>query len=438
MSRKKDKIEKWIDLDKLPRFKRGNKTCIDWVNSIGVTIPFFYNGMSGEIKILKYYPSNGKIEVYIPGYTKENCDIIYTSTLKNCELGLVLKQKLIYTHPELEIYFVNKEDMYKYYSNSAVYVKAKCIDCGYVKDVLISDLANNGFTCDRCADRNSYPNKFMTSLLEQLDCNYIPEASRRKCNFNWLQKYRFDFFVTIKNQSFFIEMDGTWHYKDNRMSGRSAQEQQKIDKIKDDLAYKNGYRVIRICCDYKTPEERFEYVKNSILNSELFDLLELKSKNINWGECNKYGLKSKLILACEYWESGIHSTSEIAKKIGVCISTVIKYLKTGADHKLCSYSFEASEQYRRKKTIENNKIRLSKPLVVLKNNNIIGVYCSAAFLESISIEVFGTKFRQDNITACCRGNNKTAYGYNMKYITQDEYNDLLLHQQHKINLKEAI
>ena len=98
---------------------------------------------------------------------------------------------------------VNKEDAYKYTkcSNKKVYVK--CPDCGSIKKdkVRINDLYRYGFSCKKCGDNISYPNKFMYNILDQLNIDFIPEYSPE-----WLGRKRFDFY--IPSLSLIIEMDG--------------------------------------------------------------------------------------------------------------------------------------------------------------------------------------------------------------------------------------
>ena len=36
-------MENYVDLSNLPTFKSGNKICINWKESVGKTIPFYYN-----------------------------------------------------------------------------------------------------------------------------------------------------------------------------------------------------------------------------------------------------------------------------------------------------------------------------------------------------------------------------------------------------------
>lgn len=432
---------KWVDLSKLPKFLRNGKECIDWAKSIGCIVPFNYNGALGNIKILKYYAKNNKIEVYIPGYTKGNYDVVYTSTLKQCQLNNILRSKIIDTNPDVLAYLLKQSDAYKYSNGSPTIIDVKCPLCGYIKKMSVYDLTHYGFSCDNCGDNGHYPNKFMAGLLDQLQCNYTLEASRTKCNLEWLERYRFDFLINMPNKKFFIEMDGAWHYNDKYFNSSGENSQRIIDRRKDYLAKSHGYDVIRINCNYKHIRERFNYIKDSILNSELYDLFNLQHKDINWEECNKRGITSRLYQACEYWNSGIHDRFKIANKMGISPATVFNYLKIGAEHGICLYNAENNRKHAIDKISQINKKRISKQLMVFTNDNIIGVFYSAAYLENVSMYLFGKQFKQNTITACCREDCKTAYGYNMKYISYEEYEQLLPQFQtiqNKCNLQEVI
>jgi hypothetical protein len=97
-------------------------------------------------------------------------------------------------------YFQNGEEEAKLYvPGSSKRAYFKCPDCGKIKSkpLAISDLNRKHSIGCKCKDNKSYPEKFMSEVLEQLNFNYIWGYSP-----NWLRGYRgskqpaqFDFFL---------------------------------------------------------------------------------------------------------------------------------------------------------------------------------------------------------------------------------------------------
>ena len=267
------------------------------------------------------------------------------------------------THPELMKYLVNKEDGYKYSYGSGKKILCKCPDCGFEKEMIISNLTSkykNEFTCPKCGDGTSYPEKIMFNLLKQLNIkNIIPQYS--KINTFWCDRYRYDFYFKYNNEKYIIETNGEQHYKDNKFK-KSVNEQINIDNIKKELAIKNGIKAenyIVIDCRYS----KVEYIKNNILKSRLNDIFDLD--NINWIEIDKQSQKSLVKEICDYWHlhndinnEGL-STGDILKKFDCKKCSIIKYLKLGTKFGWCNYN-------PKEEMIKSGK-RSSK---ILKDNNI--------------------------------------------------------------------
>lgn len=56
---------------------------------------------------------------------------------------------------------VNKEDGMKYSHGSNKYVDCKCPNCGFEKQVMVSNLCRKGFKCPICSDGISYKEKYI-------------------------------------------------------------------------------------------------------------------------------------------------------------------------------------------------------------------------------------------------------------------------------------
>lgn len=219
---------------------------------------------------------------------------------------------------------------------------------------------DKGYTCPKCSDGISYPNKFMFNILEQLNINFKTEYSPK-----WMKPKRYDFYFEINNKKYIIEMDGEFHYKNNHLNGQTAKQSQEIDDYKDKLAKEYSIEVIRIDCNYDKLKNRFEYIKENILHSKLNNIFDLNS--IDWDKCNNESLKTNINKACDLWNKGISSTKEIANKMKIDKTTVVDYLNIGYKLNLCNYN-----------SIEQKQISLSKMLKASWDKNSIQLYCKNA------------------------------------------------------------
>jgi len=256
--------------------------------------------------------------------------------------------KIAVTHPHLIKYFVNKEDAYKYSSGIKKRIPIKCSNCGYEKDISISNYINHGFGCPRCSDGIPYPEKFMLCILEQLlDKDFVVQLS--KSTFSWCENYKYDSYINKINC--IIETHGLQHYEENKsVYWQSLEETQNNDFDKEWIARKNNIKNY-IIIDCRKSE--LEWIKNSIMSSKLPILLNFKEEDIDWLKAHETGCKSLVKEACELWNSGINSTLEIAEKLKVYRTTISNYLKQGAELEWCDY--DAGEEHRKNLSLINAK-----------------------------------------------------------------------------------
>lgn len=286
-----------------------------------------------------------------------------------------------------------------------------CPNCGYEKSYKIYVISTFGFSCPKCGDGFSYPNKFMFNLLEQLKIDFTTEYSP-----NWIKPKKFDFYFKFNDKKYIIEMDGRLgHGYGNTLLRKTPEETKKNDEYKDFMAEKHNIKVIRINCT----ESNLEYIKNQILNSHLKYILNLSI--IDWEKCHKFACSSRLKEACELWNQGIKNAKQISKIMKISHSTVVRYLNDGAMCNLCDYNPDniMKEIYKTNKI--RNKIYHSKPIVQLTHNNI--------FIKKWenSREVYnklGIQYK--NISAVCRKLRKTAGGYKWMY-----YEDYIAQQNNQ-------
>ena len=190
-----------------------------------------------------------------------------------------------------------------------------------------------------------------------------------------------------------IETHGLQHYSDKELfNNKHKYTERENDKYKRELAIQNGVQnYIELDCRYSD----FKYIKNSILNSEMDNLFNLSL--IDWELLSKECLKSKVIEVCDIYNSGIRSTVEIAKMLGLDSSTIADYLRRCDNAGLCKYL--------------PNEWRIRK-IICVDTGKIYET------LKAVGEDGFNTS----QVSECC--NHKegvcTAGGYNWCFL--DEYN----------------
>lgn len=414
-----DKYNVMVDMSLLPRLTGYCGARIDWQNAIGSIIPFVSNDITGHLTIIENDNRRVLVDrhINIDGLNDEKETWILKSALLNCNLCRSIFKEVAFTRPDLIKFFDDISDAFKFVKTDNAQVCFKCPKCGFKKINSIHEINDYGFTCDKCENHsNGYPNKFMMSFLDQLHCNYIVEANRNKTGFEWLEKYRFDFLLEHEGKFYFIEMDGHFHFNNNRMNGVTAEESQAIDRYKDEIANKNGCQVIRIDCNYKGINNRFNYIKNNIINSELMSVLRIKESDIDWQQCDRDALSNILYTICECWNTGIRDTKAIAKQLGLSWSCVYDNLKKGVNLGLCDYD----PNFTREMTRKRQRDKTSIPVKVLQNEKLIGIFESSSELSRQSESLFGVFFNPGHLSYS-RRNGGLCHGYNIQETSREEY-----------------
>jgi len=238
--------------------------------------------------------------------------------------------KIAVTNPDLVDFFVDKEDVLKYSSGSEKSTLIRCPECEFQNKRIIKNFIRYGINCPKCSDGVPYPEKFMFSVLCQLDIIFKTQLS--KSTFEWCGKYQYDNFISEINC--IIETHGLQHYEENANWKMSLDKTQENDKLKEQNAKDNNIgNYIVLDCRYS----QLEWIKNSIMHSEIPRLLNFKEEDINWLQCSEYACKNMVKEACNLWNSGINKTIIIADKLRISRATVLRYLKQGAELKWCKY-----------------------------------------------------------------------------------------------------
>lgn len=229
-------------------------------------------------------------------------------------------------HPEILKYLVNPEEAKEITPSSNKYVLCKCPECGHEKKIMVSNLVQHGFSCPICSDGVSYPNKFVREVLNQLNVDYEPEAG-----FEWSDGRRYDQYIQELNM--IIENHGRQHYEEGfeRLGGRTLEEEQENDKYKYQLAFNNGIEKY-IVLDCRKSD--LDWIKKSILNSELVNIYNFKEDDIDWSKCHIIAsTNSEIRKICEAYNSNKNIT-DLSENFKIDKHTISDYLQIGA---LCGY-----------------------------------------------------------------------------------------------------
>ena len=234
------------------------------------------------------------------------------------------------TDADIVEYFYDAEDARRYSRGSERKVLAKCPICNTTRDTMISvsNLVNEGFDCLHCGQAVSYPERVMYFLLKSANIEFQMHKV-----FDWSKSVyskvdnqyhvrEYDFY--IPHIDAIIEMHGSQHYRKtfsfNNMI--SHEDQKIIDSEKQNLAEQHCKYYITIDCR----ESNKNYIQNSILNSELYTILNLN--NIDWGAVSKNALKGIAKLVVEDKNNHPYKTTTmLADEYQVHYSTIITWLK---------------------------------------------------------------------------------------------------------------
>lgn len=309
---------------------------------------------------------------------------------------------ILTVRPDVALLITHPDDKRNYTSGSNKKIDFTCPLCGKVQKKIIHNVSKHGFVCECCGDGVSYPNKFGMAFFDQvLLGQYEAEYSS-----NWTRQYIYDIYFTLNNIGYLVEWDGGLHYDEKEVYGKTLEERQKIDKIKNKLAIENNMHLIRVDCALSD----MEYIKSNILASELSSLFDLS--NINWLECDKKAQKNLVKTACDLYSSGVTSIKDITNILHVSRKTVRDYLKRGAKLGWCNYN---SNTY-----LQN----LKQQIAVTNISSGQELYFSSiAECRKEMLKVYGIVLYHSNINRAIR-NNGSCQGFKFRYINQ--YNTKLM------------
>jgi hypothetical protein len=254
----------------------------------------------------------------------------------------------------------------------------------------------------------------MYSILEQLGSNFQTQLTKK--TFEWCDKYKYDFYFETNNEKYIIETHGLQHYEENNNFEMSLSEQIENDRLKKELAIKNGIKEENyIVIDCRRSE--LDWIKSDIIKSNLFKLYDFK--NVNWTKVVEFTSANLSKVACNYKKENIKlSCIDISKIMGFHANTIRQWIEKGIESDFFKNDSENSN-------IDINlikfKLRHLKPIICIENKN---VYKSVVDISADSENIFGEYFYKNSISRVARGQRKQYKNFTFKYVedlTQDEF-----------------
>lgn len=365
---------------------------------------------------------------YIKRQTKINTGCPYCSN-RIIEHGI---NDISTTNNEMFSMLVDKSFGYNHCETSQEKTLFNCPICNNTVFTTPYLVKTRGLKCPKCSDGFSYGEKFIMNLLTVIDIPYIYQYSSK--NQLWCGKYKYDFYIPSKDC--IIEVNGLQHYKDCTWS--NYEEVHKNDTLKKSLA--KDY--VRYYINLDVRESNLIYIKQSILRSNLDDILELYLYDdiISWKQIHEKSLSPIIIKIIEKYNSITKDVSTLSNLLNVSSPTIVKYLKEASFLKLCDYNPKEVYNSTLKFNHSNNSNRCSKPIICLEDDR---VYKNAKILEENSKSIYGEFIDKRNISAVCNKKQKTTKGHIFKFITKKEFNkikdespELACGEKFNVNIKE--
>lgn len=300
------------------------------------------------------------------------------------------------THPHLLKNIVDENDANKLSFQSHKEIQVRCTHCKEETTMSMRRLVNmDGYECRACSSRTSYPERFMFNLLTQLNIDFLLEYSPK-----WAKNKRYDFYIPTLNT--IIETHGSQHYctKNRHYSWKTYEQEHENDLLKFDLSVINGIdNYVVLDCS----QSEMEWIKKSIMNSKLPNLLGFLEKDIDWVECDKMSFDNRMIEINKLYMDG-YSIAEISNKLKIHQNTCKRWLTRG--NKLGMSDYDAN------KRVLNSRFS-SKRVMCIETKEI---YNSQGECAREMTKIFGKNFSTQSISLVCRGLMKHHKGYTFKHV----------------------
>lgn len=304
------------------------------------------------------------------------------------------------THP-IVASWVKDKSLLPYISHGMIKnIDFICPNCGELINCKINYPCKHGhLPCRNCSDGISYPEKFLYSMFKQLG---IPFETQK--TYSWSDGRKYDF----AGENWICETHGEQHYRSS-FKHRSLDYEIENDAYKKSLAHKNGINNY-IVLDCR--KSSLQYIKQSIMQSDIPKLFNFREYDIDWGKCEENAISSKMKEVWDLWDKGVDLLT-IVDITGLSRKSVNKYLSYGKNIGKCTYDPDVSKKlyYEKKRKISGKKVICLNTLEVFDTINTAEKFCG-----------------NNNVSACCQGKkwHSTAgthpiTGEKCKWAYYDEY-----------------
>lgn len=222
--------------------------------------------------------------------------------------------------------YMTEEQMKSIMPHCGKKINLLCPNCSKPKMISPNMLIRQGFGCV-CGDGQSFPNKFVYNVLTQLKLETQQEYSPE-----WAGRFRYDEYLNKYN--IIIENHGIQHYEEFPLSVRTLVEEQQNDIAKYNLAKENGINeYVVINCKKPT----MEWIKSSIMQSRLPQILNFTESDIDWTQSMAYASHNLIKDAAMMFNDGMR-VSDIAIELQKDSHTITKWLKRATQIGWCVYT----------------------------------------------------------------------------------------------------
>lgn len=315
------------------------------------------------------------------------------------------------TRPDIAEMLVSVEDGYNLTKTSSERVKFKCKNCDNVFYATPRQMIKNKNSCPHCSDSISYPNKFMYFLLRELGVDFQREYTIPNYS------YRYDFYFEYLDKKYVIEMDGAFGHGVFDTPNTTIGEQLVIDMEKDVLANQYGLIMIRIDCKYTDMKNRFDYVKESVINSKLGKILDLSF--IDFKQIDDKCVDSLVIKIADLWNNNVRSYDEFYNILKLKRPAVRKNLKRACEIGAINCSYE--DLLKKIRLASNEKLANTKGSPVMCNETGIAYYSCSEASRKTNSNVVSYFYRNSSYAGILPDGTKLTW----TKISKKEYQDYL-------------
>lgn len=272
------------------------------------------------------------------------------------------------------------------------------------------DVLHFGLKCPSCYDGISYGEKFISNLLNESGVDFIYQLTSKKAD--WCGNFKYDFY--LPSHKCIIEVMGLQHYQDTSWG-------KYIDTHNNDVAKKKlALQHVDEYIELDVRKSDLLYIKDSILNSDLCQIIHLDSSTLKWEDIHKKSLSSIILEISRMYNEKTKDIHELAEKYQIASGTVVAYLNKARELGLCDYDGIKKRDDNLLRNHENNSDRCSNPVRCIQDGRL---YKNATVLENESERIYGKKIDRRNVWAVCNGKQKTSHKLSFSYVTKAEFNN---------------